>query len=996
MDDRTYKDILNEALRLIPHYCPEWTNHNPSDPGMTLVELFAWMTEMTIYRLNKVPEKTYLALIDLLGLSLIPPQPSRALVTFFPVESCPEAFQVKGGFQVSAGKGAGDGSIIFETVKDLTISPARLASCYAVTRDKVSCRDLGIRPFPLFGGSEEIERYLLVEAPQAEFLQGNNALSITFHSLNPVRSAGDEVVNFLNWEYWDGSRWIPVEAVGASGNERKQENRVFLEGPLDIQRSDQEGRESYWLRAVLARMPDDPGCLEVTGVSLNLHFLGEGVNPDCCLSNTGNMVFEALDLNADFTPFAGVPKHNDIFYVACDEILEKTSARISVRFFLSDTVEPPAANPSLVLKYEYWNGMDWVKIDDTTTQEDRHNQGQFRFTDKTRALTRSGIVSFDRPDDMAAVEVSGTECLWLRIRLVAGDFGKGGRHVQAEDGSWTWLFDDPVRSPVFTRIRFSYQAPPQVPDTVQVVDNYSRRSLSFATGDATTGVMLFSTRSEAQPMTYFGFDDSFPAGRYSLYFRLEERHKIRPAGHNVPDLLDRPVSRNRGIGLVWQYWNGSAWQKLSVNDYTDSFHQSGFLEFSVPQDIARKDEFGHSWYWLRLVFQSGSFEAMPVVEQVLTNSVYALNQRTYPSETIGSSSGSPDQVFEILRKPILSGFEVYVNESTVPPAGEIDLIRSEEGDDAIREGGGTTSGQVWIRYHEVDNFYASTPKSRHYIVDYRNNRIHFGDGHRGMIPPRGKHNIRAERLCVGGGVRGNVGGHTIRTLRESVPFLAGCNNNFPAEGGSDLESLESLKKRASGLFKSLNRAVTAEDYEWLAREASASVARAKCLPRCGPRGEVLLVIVPEADPGDEDYLEPPVPTAELRRRVKEFLEPRKLVGTGLRVDSPVYRMFGVVMKVAYRRDVVEFQVARKAIETALRKAFHPLCGGADKTGWPFGVAIQKDDIARVLESVDGVHHLEELSLSDLDSGVAVERFLPADGELPFLQNVRIEDRKVQF
>jgi predicted phage baseplate assembly protein len=73
LDDRTYQDIVNEAIRLIPHYCPEWTNHNPTDPGMALVELFAWMTEMTIYRLNKVPEKTYLALIDLLGMSMIPP-----------------------------------------------------------------------------------------------------------------------------------------------------------------------------------------------------------------------------------------------------------------------------------------------------------------------------------------------------------------------------------------------------------------------------------------------------------------------------------------------------------------------------------------------------------------------------------------------------------------------------------------------------------------------------------------------------------------------------------------------------------------------------------------------------------------------------------------------------------------------------------------------------------------------------------------------------------
>ena len=67
LDDRTFDDIKNEAIRLIPRYCPEWTNHNESDPGITLIELFSWMTEMTLYRLNKVPAKTYLSMLELIG-----------------------------------------------------------------------------------------------------------------------------------------------------------------------------------------------------------------------------------------------------------------------------------------------------------------------------------------------------------------------------------------------------------------------------------------------------------------------------------------------------------------------------------------------------------------------------------------------------------------------------------------------------------------------------------------------------------------------------------------------------------------------------------------------------------------------------------------------------------------------------------------------------------------------------------------------------------------
>ena len=55
LDDRTFQDIVDEAKRLIPRYTPEWTNHNLSDPGVALIELFAWMSEMVLYRVNRCP-----------------------------------------------------------------------------------------------------------------------------------------------------------------------------------------------------------------------------------------------------------------------------------------------------------------------------------------------------------------------------------------------------------------------------------------------------------------------------------------------------------------------------------------------------------------------------------------------------------------------------------------------------------------------------------------------------------------------------------------------------------------------------------------------------------------------------------------------------------------------------------------------------------------------------------------------------------------------------
>jgi hypothetical protein len=67
LDDRSYAGLLEEARTLIPSLAPQWTNHNPSDPGITLVELFAWLTEMLIYRVDRLPEENTRAYLQLLN-----------------------------------------------------------------------------------------------------------------------------------------------------------------------------------------------------------------------------------------------------------------------------------------------------------------------------------------------------------------------------------------------------------------------------------------------------------------------------------------------------------------------------------------------------------------------------------------------------------------------------------------------------------------------------------------------------------------------------------------------------------------------------------------------------------------------------------------------------------------------------------------------------------------------------------------------------------------
>src|SRR4029453_7000104 len=83
LDDRRFQDIVDQAKRLIPRYCPEWTDHNVSDPGVALIELFAWMTDLLLYRVNQVPDKMYVKFLELIGVRLRPPRAATAPVTFY-------------------------------------------------------------------------------------------------------------------------------------------------------------------------------------------------------------------------------------------------------------------------------------------------------------------------------------------------------------------------------------------------------------------------------------------------------------------------------------------------------------------------------------------------------------------------------------------------------------------------------------------------------------------------------------------------------------------------------------------------------------------------------------------------------------------------------------------------------------------------------------------------------------------------------------------------
>src|SRR5262245_35053724 len=125
LDDRSYQQLRDELVRRIPVYTEEWTDHNASDPGITLIELFAFLGENLLFRFNQIPETTKLAFLKLLQLGLRPATSARTLVTFARADTILAGALLELGGEVKAG------NVSFETTDEVKIYPLE---AYAVAR----------------------------------------------------------------------------------------------------------------------------------------------------------------------------------------------------------------------------------------------------------------------------------------------------------------------------------------------------------------------------------------------------------------------------------------------------------------------------------------------------------------------------------------------------------------------------------------------------------------------------------------------------------------------------------------------------------------------------------------------------------------------------------------------------------------------------------------------------------------------------------------------
>ena len=993
LDDRTYADIVAEAMRLIPRYCPEWTNHNPTDPGVTILELTAWMTELILYRLNRVPEKNYLAFLDLIGVRLRSPQPSQALLTFDLVDGA-ERQSVREGTQIATPQAADEDTVVFETRRDLLVTGVKLDRCFSYFDETYADNSpflLGSRPegFEAFAGADRIERFFYLGDTRFSSLNDSTVLRV---NVRAPETGGRDLARLLEWEYWNGRRWRELRMTEFE----VERGEVVFFGPADIQATTVHGIEDTWVRGRLAEVPRQPSETEVDTVSAVIETIGEGQPPDLALANLDNNIFIALDLGKNLFPFGNEPKADHCFYLASRELLSQPDAEVRIEFAISDPtfVAPPTASEDLLISWEYFDEKRWRILGKTTTKgvvKTQEAVNEWNFHDDTRAFTRSGVVSFKCPGDIKPGDVNGETNYWIRARIETGDFGITGSYMLDGD-KWVWKDDRPLHPPGLKSIAFKYRADLQYVRHVLSFNDFRFRDHSDEAKQEYRPFQPFSVIPDEGAALYLGFDGKLPNEPLALYFQMAENLGPRDQDFtNIEHLRSfyqkRDATWESEQKVVWEYWDDKAWAPLVVVDDTRNFTRSGFVDFVGPDDHTRSLKFTEDRFWVRARLEMGGYVKPPAIVRVLQNTVAAANVITIRDEALGSSDGTPIQTFRFIQGAYLEGEVIEVRERDLPNAAEIlDL-----GEGAARAADVDDGGGYWVRWKAVESFFESGPRARHYLRSPTTAEIHFGDGSKGMMPPEGRNNIMARRYQIGGGVRGNVNAHALTALTRSIAYIDKVTNHLPAVGGADAETVEEAKTRAPMEIKSRDRAVTAEDFEGLAMRASTGIARAKCLPSGRHDGHVLLVVVPKGDDHNPDLTKRLEPAPELLRYVKNFIDERRLVSTVLEVIKPVYIEISIKVTLI-RRTVGKTERVRAEIEERLRKYLHPLLGGRDGKGWQFGRSVYKSDLAHIVEDIPGVEVIDSITIYDEDKRVAVENVRVDPHELLHLVNIAVVER----
>jgi predicted phage baseplate assembly protein len=482
-------------------------------------------------------------------------------------------------------------------------------------------------------------------------------------------------------------------------------------------------------------------------------------------------------------------------------------------------------------------------------------------------------------------------------------------------------------------------------DAVLVKEFIDYNDVSDANADGTHGFSPFGNTAPDSAEFALGFNDPDPFPETELDLAVIVQDTATAGGY--VQCTGVPVTpRFAPAQLHWDYWNGTRWIAMKLlKDGSLAFTRSGHIRLRLPaagslQKVKLVPTQAVARYWIRAVLDKGQYENPPLILAIRTNTVAAEQAETMHDEVVGGSDGSRNQKFQLSNTPVLAG------------TLRLEIQQSDVG------------FEPWV---EVEDFFGAGPTDEVYVLDRTTGEILFGDGVNGAIPVAYVNNpganVVAREYRVGGGSRGNVAAGVIKTLVTSITGVdeGAVGNLQDAFGGREEETLDDAKKRAPRSLKSRCRAVTVDDFELLAMEAG-NVRRAKALPLYDPRfpgtpvpGVVSVIVVPDSKTPN------PMPSDGTLRTVCAYLDARRLLTTELYVLRPSYQLIEIKGQVV-AADSADLAEVSQAIDAALVRYFHPLNGGENGSGWPFGGTIYYSRVYQQVFAVDGVASISTLTI----------------------------------
>ena len=591
------------------------------------------------------------------------------------------------------------------------------------------------------------------------------------------------------------------------------------------------------------------------------------------------------------------------------------------------------------LAWEYWNGTGWL--------------GLVGVTDGTNGFLKSGVVGFVMPTESAETEVAGQTNHWIRARLVGGGYGSGtlieetkipektddssvnGKATEAKPVTTKFEVKQLARAPIIRGLTLEYTLKDfQAPEACLTYNNLVYRNQTAA--------------CRTENAIFRPFEGLEAKGR-ALYLGFERPLEGSPLGV----LLDAEEENRGPVNTKWEVLRDNDWKPVSADDGSGGLTRSGILNYQAPRPTTLEQRLGSALHWLRGTFDEN--QHAPLLNGVHSNAAWANQARSVELEILGSSNDEPHQIFPLESKPVLENEVIRVQERL--GEAETQALTKANLNNVVKD---DPLDGSWVLWKEQPDLLSSGPHDRHYAIDRATGEIRFGDGNQGRIPPAGVDNVRAFFYQTGGGTNGNVAPGSIESLATALLDIESVVNPLSAGGGANTTEREEMLELGPGKLSHRGRAVTLVDYELLAREASALVAKARAVAvrvriEEGDRGWIQLAIVPQ---GTEPR---PQPSIELRKRVREYVTQRSPGGLSLfeRVDvtPPKY----IVVKVVGKLLATSIDNASKVKSDALdllAKRLHPLAEEAE-----FGRGLFASDVHAWLKNIEGLDRVEGLSFT---------------------------------